>query len=219
MDTASEIAGSHETRERVLQAAGEIFAEHGFAASRVREICQRAGANIASINYYFGDKESLYRQVLHLACEFVLEKYPVDEGLQPGATPSQHLQAFVRSYLRRMFDQDRPCWHGKVMMREMLEPTIALDEIVERLVRPQFQVLAGIVRDLGGGALSDQDIRLCCESIIGQCVYYRQAKSILHRLRPGAGYGPGDVDLLSGHVARFSLAAIEELASQRRAAK
>jgi AcrR family transcriptional regulator len=48
------------TREKLLEAAGQIFAEHGFQAATVREICSRAGANVAAINYYFGDKVELY---------------------------------------------------------------------------------------------------------------------------------------------------------------
>ena len=47
------------TRQRVLEAAGEVFAERGFRAATVREICQRAKANLAAVNYHFGDKERL----------------------------------------------------------------------------------------------------------------------------------------------------------------
>ena len=48
------------TRERILQAAGEQFANDGFAQSTIRAICRKAGVNLAAANYYFGDKERLY---------------------------------------------------------------------------------------------------------------------------------------------------------------
>ena len=54
------------TRERIADAAGEIFAERGFDGTTVRDICQRAGANIAAVNYYFGDKQRLYLEALAL---------------------------------------------------------------------------------------------------------------------------------------------------------
>ena len=58
---------SLETRRRLLDAAGEVFAEKGFAKATVREICQKAEANIAAVNYHFGDKEKLYAAVLPTA--------------------------------------------------------------------------------------------------------------------------------------------------------
>src|SRR3954468_6015625 len=87
------------TRRNLLDAASEVFAEVGFRAATVREICQRAGANIAAVNYHFGDKEQLYRAVLKGTCQTALEKYPADFGLPPKATPEQRLRAFVHSFL------------------------------------------------------------------------------------------------------------------------
>ena len=64
-----------ETRRQLLEAAGEVFAEAGYRDATVREICRRAGANIAAINYHFGDKEKLYAEVLRYSHGKALEKY------------------------------------------------------------------------------------------------------------------------------------------------
>ena len=58
---------SREVCERLLHAAGEVFAERGFRAATVRQITERAGVNLAAINYHFHDKGELYARALHAA--------------------------------------------------------------------------------------------------------------------------------------------------------
>src|SRR5476651_996132 len=104
-----------ETRLQLLEAAGEVFAEVGFRDATVREICRRAGANIAAINYHFGDKETLYLEVLRYAHGKALAKYPPMLDLPDDALPEKKLRAFVHSMLQRIFDKGPTSWHGKLM--------------------------------------------------------------------------------------------------------
>src|SRR5947209_14525298 len=109
-----------ETRRRLLEAAGEVFAEQGFRSATIRDICQLAKANVAAVNYHFRDKQGLYTSVLQYACACSTDKYPPDLGVSAQATPEQRLHAYVRSLLLRMFDTGRPAWHGKLEAREMI---------------------------------------------------------------------------------------------------
>ena len=107
-----------ETRRQLLEAAGEVFAEAGFRDATVREICRRAGANIAAVNYHFGDKETLYAEVLRYAQQKALEKYPPLLGVAADAPPEEKLRAFVRSFLLRIFDKgDGVAWQDDVARR------------------------------------------------------------------------------------------------------
>jgi AcrR family transcriptional regulator len=202
-------------RRELLEAAGEVFAEKGFAKATVRAICDRAGANVAAINYYFGNKQGLYREAIKHWSEISRQKYPPDFGLGAKPTAEQRLEAFIRSFLFRILDKSRPGWHGKLMTREMVEPTEALDELVESAYRPMNQLLRHIVRELGGGRLSQPEVRLCARSIMGQCLYYRHARSIIARLDPAEKFEPADVERLATHVTRFSLAAIKAMARKK----
>lgn len=203
---------SGNTEQRLLEAAGEVFAEHGYRAATVRQICEKAGANVAAVNYYFGDKEKLYRAVLRSVPDAYMEKYPPRFGLRPEATAAEQLRAYVQSLLRRIFDAGRPGWHAKIIAREMVEPTRALDSLLEEVARPLHRELAAIVRQLLGPAATDDDVRLCSLSIIGQCVYYHHARTVLARLYPQPMDNAEDIARLADHITEFSLAGLRELA-------
>ena len=199
------------TEKRLLEAAGEIFAEHGYRAATVRQICEKARANIASVNYHFGDKEGLYMAALRSVHRASAEKYPANLGVSPATPPQQKLRVYVRSLLLRIFDEGRPGWHTKIMMREMLEPTRALDLLVEEGARPLHQKLFSIVRELLGSAADDEVVRLSALSIVSQCVYYRRARPVITRLYPQQRYDSKEVERLTEHITQFSLLAIEGL--------
>ena len=202
------------TRMRLLDAAGEVFAEHGFRKTTVREICKRANANLAAVNYHFRDKESLYSAVLLYAHRCACEKYPPNLGLRGDATVEQRLLAHVRSLLLRIFDEGRPAWHGKLMSREMIEPTRALDTLVENNIRPLSQQLELIVSGLLGQQANNRQVRLCTMSIVAQCLFYHHARPVISRLYPKQKYSPEDVEQLADHITHFSLGALKEFGKQ-----
>ena len=204
------LAEQPETRQRLLEVAGEVFAEQGFRGATVREICQRAEANVAAVNYHFGGKEGLYGEVLRFAHGCAFAKYPPDMGLEAGASPKQRLHAFVRSFLLRVLDDGQPAWHGKLMVREIADPTGALDAIVRDGIRPHFATLMGVVTDLLGPRLAaDPDrVRYAAWSVVGQCLFYFFGQPVIRRLHPAQGLAPEDVDALARHITDFSLAAL-----------
>jgi AcrR family transcriptional regulator len=202
------------TEQRLLEAAGEIFAERGYQAATTRQICEKAGANIAAINYHFGDKEGLYMAVLRSVPKTYAEKYPPDSGLGAGTPAEQKLGAYLRSLLHRIFDEGRPGWYAKLIAREMMEPTPALDTLVEEAARPVHRELASIIRELLGSHATEEAVRLCTLSIMSQCVYYHHARSVLRRLYPEQTYEAQDIDRLAHHITEFSLGALRQF-SQR----
>src|SRR4051812_40962476 len=86
-----------QSRERLLQAAMRLFAAQGFSKTSTREIAQAAGANIAAISYYFGDKAGLYQACFSFICQ------PEPENIamfaQPHFTLRQTLEGFYRQML------------------------------------------------------------------------------------------------------------------------
>lgn len=209
-----------DTRSRLLAAAGTVFAEKGFEAATVREICQRADANIAAVNYYFQDKETLY-------LECVREAYCARDENEPmpawsDETPAEtKLRDYVRTFLRRLLARGRPPWHFDLAMREMAHPTAACVEIVRDYIRPMAEVLREIVGELVPGRLDEGHRRLICFSIVGQCLFYHVHKPIIRELVGSAEYATYNVDLLADHIATFTLSALglESFSKPRRTLK
>jgi len=200
-----------ETRQQLLEAAGGVFAEVGFRNATIREICRRAGANVAAVNYHFGDKETLYTEVLRHSQQKAFEKYPPLMGVGADAPPEQKLRAFIQSFLLRIFDDSSTAWFGKMMSREMVEPTEALDLLVAERMQPMADLLRGIVAEILDRPAQAEDVRLCCFSVVSQCVFYHHCRTMILRLFPEQRLDASAVEQLAGHIARFSLAAMKHL--------
>ena len=199
------------TREALLEAAAEVIAETGFRSARVRDICERAGANVAAVNYHFGDKEGLYAALIQSAFDQVIARFPLDAGITPSSTPEERFLAFVRGYLQRILAAGAQCRHGRIVMREMVEPTSALDLMVEKVVKPTSLLLDNILRQLLGPGFPEASRRQTALSIIGQIVFYAHCRPVLERMNPDFKLDQGDLESLVNHVAQFSLGGIRAL--------
>ncbi len=206
------------TKERLLEAAGEVFAEKGFRDATVRDICARAGANLAAVNYHFRDKESLYGASFEHAQRYEQEHYPL-ESFESYGSGQERLGAFIRQFCLRLFDKGRPNWHVKLMSREMIEPTGELDTIVERAIRPKFELLSAIIADLLGPTAPHEVVELCAASVIGQCLHYHHCTEVTKRLCSGWQDGQSFLDDVVGHVTWFSVRALEGIRTDLLAGK
>lgn len=206
------------TRERIIQIAAGMFAERGFQQVTVRDICSRAGANLAAVNYHFRDKEGLYLEVFRYARSRAFEEYPLPPGGDGRTSPEVRLRGFVRTTLLRILDEGEDAYLAKLMAREFMEPTRALDMMLEETIRPTFHLLGSIVRDLLGEGASEQEVRLCCASVVGQCLHYFYARPVVERLFGLQGYSGEMKEALVEHIVSFSLRALKKKTSKKKGA-
>jgi AcrR family transcriptional regulator len=195
-----------DTRQRLLEAAGQVFAEKGYDGATIREIVQRARVNLAAVNYYFRDKQQLYIETVKLACSGQDEKIPLPTWSE-GTPAVVQLRDFIHTMLRRMLDSGGPAWHKKLFLREMAEPTAACERLVEEHIRPMAQLLGRILAELLPGTPEDKRF-LIALSIVGQCTHYRVARPINELLVGKEKYSTFDSKVLADHVTEFSLAAL-----------
>jgi TetR/AcrR family transcriptional regulator, regulator of cefoperazone and chloramphenicol sensitivity len=195
-----------ETRERLLKAAEAMFADRGFKRVTVREICRAARANIAAVNYYFGDKLGLYRNVLQAATESMRNLTEEARAAGAGQPPDEKLRRYLRIFLHRLLAPDHEAMY-RLVQREIQDPTPVLDEVVEHGVRPRLLYLSEIVADIIGCDVSDPRVLPCAASIQAQAVSY-VPNPIVQRLGLRFDPTPANIDAVVRHIARFSLAGV-----------
>lgn len=195
------------TRERIVDAAGEIFAERGFEATKVRDICRRAGANIAAVNYYFGDKQRLYIEAVVRAHRWRMERANLPDW-PANTSPETKLADFIKTFLRRIRSGPEGTWQTRLVMREMMAPSAACAELVQSSIRPQFEILLSILRELMPGETSEEKLRLTAFSIVGQCLFYHLADPVIRNLLSADEYAGLDAGRLARHIIDFSLSAL-----------
>ncbi|MCE9531884.1 MAG: CerR family C-terminal domain-containing protein [Planctomycetes bacterium] len=199
-------AEADETRQRIVSAAEEVFAQIGFEAATVRGICERAGVkNIGAVNYYFQGKENLYTEVVRDALDCCSEGLPFPEW-SAETSPVQKLRDFIRVLMSRFLRSPRiPAM--QLMMREFAQPSPACQEAVLKHIKPIANRLHDILAELLPETAQDKRW-LIGFSIVGQCVYYRQNRAVAEILVSKEAIDRLDVDFLAEHIASFSLAAL-----------
>jgi TetR/AcrR family transcriptional regulator, regulator of cefoperazone and chloramphenicol sensitivity len=204
-----------EAKHRIIEVAGEIFADRGFRETTVREICRCAGVNVAAINYHFGDKERLYLAVLKHYRDIAFQTFRRTDLLVQGNKPPEiQLAEFIKSFIFNILGQGQPSCFGKLMAREYIEPTSAMDTIIEEEIRPFFMRLKGIVSQLLGKQVDDSESTLCSMSVLGQCLYFKYSRSVINRLLQKEDYGEAEIKEIAEHITRFSLEAFSGLSKQ-----
>lgn len=205
---------NEDVKARLIGAAGEIFAEYGYKSATIRMICKKADAHIGAVNYHFGDKQRLFAAVLQHAHQWSVHKYPPDLDLHENPSAEEKLRAFIRSFLLRVLGDGVPDWHGRLITREVVEQSEALDPMVKNSIQPLYVYLKEIISELMDTGPADPDCEeqafLCAMSVLGQCLNHYTGRNIVSRIKPEA-FNPQDIERITEHITRFSLGGIQEI--------
>lgn len=196
------------TRKSLLAAASEVFADKGYHDATIAEICERAKANGAAVNYHFGDKETLYVEAWRHSFSQSLKAHPPDGGVSEDARPEERLRGQVEALLRRIADENNK--EFLIVHRELANPTGLLEEVMRKDLRPLRDKMETLVREILGPRASDMQVRFCAIGIVSQCISPMLVRR-MEKTRPqGKDDFPGidDIDSYAKHVVKFSLAGI-----------
>lgn len=202
-------------RERMLREATRIFASKGFDKASTREICQAAGVNIASIHYYFGDKQGLYREALIQPMLEVLAHMPVPEAERPLP---EWLRDFYGALLLPLRMADSDLAHlMRLMGREMMEPSAVYDELCSTHIAPLHESLVEMLRQRCGAAQADMGLHQLAHALTAMAHDYWMSSDFMESLSPGVARGPGAYERVLERLVAYGQALVDcEIALRQR---
>jgi AcrR family transcriptional regulator len=106
MNQTLETPVRHDTKEKILDAAERLFADHGFAATPLRQITAEAGVNLAAVNYHFHSKEALLSAVLERKVQPVNVRRIelLDQALSEAGESRPSLKKVIRAFIQPVFE-------------------------------------------------------------------------------------------------------------------
>ncbi len=202
-------------RDRLLDAAEELFSERGFDGTSIRDLARAAGCNIASVNYYFGGKENLYEEVWrrHLLSLRDTRIASIDKVMsETGGKPSleELLRSFAYAFVGPLVDQRAGRRLIRLMAREMTDPHLSSNMFGEEVIKPTLVMMQKALGKVCP-SLDESKVPLVVFSLVGQLIHTIRIKPILRWTDDEAlaMYDPAE---LIDHIVAFSAAGIRAYA-------
>jgi len=200
------------TKLALIEAAGELFAEQGYEGTSVRAIAEKAGANVAAVNYHFGSKENLYTEVMRHTVGRVRGVTPsavleADGRFDTSEGAAEIIRDIVKADFAAFYAPGQPRWHGRLIMRSLLDPTPPLREVVKQIFEPDHEALKAIFRR-AQPEMTEDEARYWAFSLMGQILFYEFCREPLLLHLQQEQYDADFLAAAAEHIARTTIAAL-----------
>lgn len=195
------------TRAKILEHAGQLFAQSGYAETTSQAIAQSTGVDLAAINYHFGSRDALYQVVLAEGHRRFFDMHDLRALARVDLTPRNKLGLFLHVLMERFIDH--PDWHLRVYARELLAPSSHLQVLIDTEAVPKLQLLMGILHDITGIALDDPALVRCLVSVMAPCLMAAIAGQNFPG--PAGQLAKMSAVTLATHFVRFSLGGLDAM--------
>lgn len=195
------------TQQRVLESACAIFAQKGFRQTTVAEICEQAGANVAAVNYYFRNKESLYQEVWQRASEVSEEKYGFD-GIDLS-NDIEWLKRHVSNRVRSILDNGPAGCFPRLLQREFSDRSPMANDLREKFLAPKLLEIEAVVQRLLGSGATSLQVRCCTMNIVGLHAFLNIGKEVRSRMFDDGEPSTDQIDKVVEQMQAFALSAVD----------
>jgi len=200
------------TKQALIVAAGELFAEHGLEGTSIRAIAEKGSANIAAINYHFGSKENLYTETLRFVvtqCARPCAQAAVQDP-EWSKTPegrSRMLEALVKERFTSYLSPEQPRWYGRLFLRSMLDPTPSLEKVVKQVMLPEHEAMLEVLQRIRPG-LTEDEARFWVFSLLGQIAFYVFSEAAIRMVLEEDVYDAHFLNAAARHVTQMMTTAL-----------
>lgn len=204
-------ADGDNTRQQIIETAGQLFADLGYGGTTSKLICEQCGCNVAAVNYHFGSRDGLYSTIL-------IESHRRLIGLNTLLEISNSNDD-SRAKLGRIVDTlidgiDANQWHSRLFIREIMAPSVHIDAMITSEALPKLSLLKTLISDITGLDPEDPQMSLALLSTVAPCML------LLVGNRDNLGKVLGnfweDKSALKTHLKSFLFAGLDQLVAQRR---
>jgi AcrR family transcriptional regulator len=192
-----------------MEAAGQLFAERGLNAVTVRDIAGKAGTHLSALNYHFGSKDALYREVLLHACRSALVS-PEEREYLRSLDPHDALFLFVKEAIEQYTKQTASNWELAVIDRESWYPSPVFEEVVDEYFRPETDFIAEIISRISGKSANSREVRMALIGLVGLLTLYGYYDYFIDAVAPDLRKTFHEEDWLVKNIVNMVLAAVEQ---------
>ena len=197
------------TRQGLLEAAGQVFAEKGYERTTAKEICKRAGANAAAVNYHFGGIEPLYAAVLDEARRRVFSAQAIARAVEGKRDPREQLEAAIGVIVRALLSPATASWPVRIFGRDLISLSPTADALKEKFALPRARLMRRLVGRVMKLPDDDPRVATACFSLMAPiCTLILADRRMLQRALPGLGLSAGDSETLVRRLVRYALAGL-----------
>ena len=174
-------ARGEDTRRRILETALDLFDAHGYQGASTRQIADGAGVNLPAIQYYFGNKEGLYRAIIediaadtdrHMASLAPRVRAALDDADTPREELAALLGEMLETFVVLVTSGTQVESRRLIFARAEVEESPGLDILHENGMRQIFNPCLGLLSRIYGKPTTDQEMTVRTLALIGQVVIF-----------------------------------------------
>lgn len=152
-----------ETREKIIECAAKLIARQGYAKTTSKQICAKAKVNMAAVNYHFGSRDGLYLVLLKKAHDHLVQMEEINQVKDGDLSPREKVEKVLGMLVNNAFYKSN--WQIQFWLREALNPSPLLQQVVSETAMPKFHVIMKIFSEYTGYAEDEPELFGCILSL------------------------------------------------------